>query len=777
MSVNLSPLGGAGAQFFSNNGVPLAGGLLYTYLAGTSTPATTYTSSNGITPLANPIILDSAGRVPTGEIWLTDGINYKFVLKDATDVLIATWDNLSGINSNFISYTAQEETVTATAGQTVFDLALDYVPGVNNLAVFVNGSKQIVGTNYTETDSDTVTFLTGLNVGDLVQFSTATPVAPNATSAANVSYTQGSAGSVATNVQTKLRETVSVKDFGAVGDGLADDTAAIQAALTAGAGKSVFVPAGVYLITSTLQISEGTEFYGVGESSRIKTVLNIVMMTNVTGDVYNFIFRDLAFDNQFPVSTVVYSTLSATTTSGSPTVAVASLANLKKSMRVSGTNIPAGAVIRYVSRLGGTDITLGNAIGTALVNATGSGATTLTLSYRQGQTNFHIYLKNSLRAQFYNVVFNTAFDDTDYSPNNHAGIWLDRDAGASYFVASIESCFFNKGQILCGISDSNIKNSIVWGNPFDYAVMLAAPGITVEGCNLSAGVNGALVTTATIAEPSGGSNHTIVGNNIDGGGIWYTGYGVQMIKPVNVTLTGNRINIAQKSGVYMTDAVNCAITGNGFLKNNEDDALFSDIESVGISFGSNRNTITGNSFFNVARTNAGYAIREVNAGFAPTSNTYSSNSVSANYLSPSFLVIDPYATENNTNVGSVTNGVTTFTPTFVNLTLGNGVATGWYKRHGNQITVYGKLTLGSTTVITGQIGLTVPLPATQNSLGSAIAVDSSPNVIWSSTSRITSTSSFVFVCSNTGVGTFWNATVPFTWASGDDIELQITYCV
>jgi hypothetical protein len=257
MSVNLSPLGGAGAQFFSNNGVPLAGGLLYTYLAGTSTPATTYTSSNGITALANPIVLDSAGRVPTGEIWLTDGINYKFALKDATDVLIATWDNLSGINSNFISYTSQQQTITATAGQTVFDLTLDYVAGANNLAVYVNGSKQIVTVNYLETDSNTVTFLTGLNVGDLVQFSTATPVAPNATTAANVAYTPAGAGAVVTTVQTKLRETVSVKDYGAVGNGIANDTAAIQAAVNA--GNYVLFPLGTYNISTPIALHSGSQ--------------------------------------------------------------------------------------------------------------------------------------------------------------------------------------------------------------------------------------------------------------------------------------------------------------------------------------------------------------------------------------------------------------------------------------------------------------------------------------------------------------------------------------
>jgi hypothetical protein len=180
MSVNLSPLGGAGAQFFTNDGVPLTGGLLYTYSAGTSTPATTYTSSSGATALANPIILDAAGRVPTGEIWLTDGISYKFVLKDSTGVLIATWDNLVGINTNFIPYAQQKQIFTATAGQTVITLTtIEYVVGVNNIAVYVNGSKQIVGVNYTETSSTVITFLTGLNVGDVVECTTSVSTTTN----------------------------------------------------------------------------------------------------------------------------------------------------------------------------------------------------------------------------------------------------------------------------------------------------------------------------------------------------------------------------------------------------------------------------------------------------------------------------------------------------------------------------------------------------------------------------------------------------------------------
>ena len=174
MAVNLSPVGGVAAQFFDNSGQVLTGGLLYTYLAGTTTPAVTYTTNSGLIAQPNPIVLNAAGRVPdSGEIWLTDSVLYKFVLKDSTSVQIATWDNISGINSNFIVYGTQTQTITATQAQTVFTLTtVTYTPASNSLIVYVNGSKQILATNYTETSSTSVTFVSGLNVGDLVQFTT-----------------------------------------------------------------------------------------------------------------------------------------------------------------------------------------------------------------------------------------------------------------------------------------------------------------------------------------------------------------------------------------------------------------------------------------------------------------------------------------------------------------------------------------------------------------------------------------------------------------------------
>jgi len=79
--VNFSPFAGAGAQFFDNNGIPLAGGLLYSYASGTTTPQATYTTPAADVANANPIVLDAAGRT-TNEIWLSNGYAYKFVLKN-----------------------------------------------------------------------------------------------------------------------------------------------------------------------------------------------------------------------------------------------------------------------------------------------------------------------------------------------------------------------------------------------------------------------------------------------------------------------------------------------------------------------------------------------------------------------------------------------------------------------------------------------------------------------------------------------------------------------
>ena len=133
MSVNLSAFGGVGWQFFDNNGAPLAGGLIYTYEAGTTTPQATYTTSAGTVAHTNPIVLNSAGRVPGGEIWLLIA-SYKFVLQTSAAVLIATYDNItSGSIPAIANFTGNGTTVSFSLGSAVSE---------NSTNVYINGVYQ-----------------------------------------------------------------------------------------------------------------------------------------------------------------------------------------------------------------------------------------------------------------------------------------------------------------------------------------------------------------------------------------------------------------------------------------------------------------------------------------------------------------------------------------------------------------------------------------------------------------------------------------------------------
>lgn len=86
------------SYFTDANGVPLAGGLIYTYAAGTTTPQNSYTDSTGGTPAANPVVLDSAGKAT---IWLSG--SYKIVVKDSLGNAISTTDNITTASSAITS--------------------------------------------------------------------------------------------------------------------------------------------------------------------------------------------------------------------------------------------------------------------------------------------------------------------------------------------------------------------------------------------------------------------------------------------------------------------------------------------------------------------------------------------------------------------------------------------------------------------------------------------------------------------------------------------------
>jgi len=116
----LSPVGNDAN--FTVSGVPATGYKLFTYLAGTTTKQTTYQDNAAATPNANPILLSSQGYPASGgnvvEIWLSQGVTYKFVLAPSTDTdpptsPVWTRDNISGENDP-TNITAANEWIQGT---------------------------------------------------------------------------------------------------------------------------------------------------------------------------------------------------------------------------------------------------------------------------------------------------------------------------------------------------------------------------------------------------------------------------------------------------------------------------------------------------------------------------------------------------------------------------------------------------------------------------------------------------------------------------------------
>jgi hypothetical protein len=129
----------------------------------------------------------------------------------------------------------------------------------------------------------TTTGSLGISTGGIIDTMVS---ATAAIQSSKLSFTQSGTGAVARTIDSIFKEYISVKDYGAVGDGVTDDTTAIQAAFTYASGKQIgiYVPGGRYLVTSalTLNVTGSTSNAIWGDGNGVS-----VIMLNTGGNGIN----------------------------------------------------------------------------------------------------------------------------------------------------------------------------------------------------------------------------------------------------------------------------------------------------------------------------------------------------------------------------------------------------------------------------------------------------------------------------------------------------------
>jgi len=609
----------------------------------------------------------------------------------------------------------EEQVFTATQGQTVFTLTnFDYAPGTNNLAVFVNGSKQVYGTNYSETSVNTVTFNSGLNAGDIVEFLVGISVASGTLYANEINYNEGGVGAVTTTVQSKLQETISVLDFGAVGNGIADDTAAFQAALNAGAGNTVNVPAGNYLITSTLTMLANTTLQGSSSAFGLESVL--ITPTDII-------------------------TLTATTTAPNTGVPIYGLT--VKNLRFSNTlPVVAGA----------------------------------------GMTNVQLKFIEPALAQIQNCTFVSKLLDTDYNINNAGGIWLTNGTAGGAWLNRVEDCGI-QGHVIFDVTDSIITTSYVYGLNGSFGIKFNGSNNTVSDCW---DLNGSRLYGSVWLNNV--TNCRVINNFFD-----VEGFGVYSNQGYGNIITGNSANGTAYAPIQLNDPLNFSVVGNTFTNCGTLDlgASSSDICVNGVTLVPQHNSFVGNTHTkNNTRTNQSFAIIEQNLGYAPISNTYVGNSItssSTQYYTPAIgrtttTGITSSKLVANTGKGTDTEYTSTFTPTWTssitNPVLGNGTLSGWVTRSNNLINVNIKLVAGTTTTFGSGIWY-FSMPAANagsDTLGTVLGIHAGAfyTAVVQVLAGASATNVIVYNADSAGS---WGSAIPVTWASGDTIDISITYMV
>jgi hypothetical protein len=276
-------------QFLNNAGQPNVGGSLLTQVGGVNYP--TYQDPAGMTPLPNPIPLNSRGEISnssgvSSQLYLLTGVTYTGTLFDQFNNQIWIGD-LSALSPVAVGTLTDEKSTNGSIG---FTAGVDFTAGTSttltlsqnygsssNLWVAFDAGEQ-GGDTFTlgGVNNETLTFNAPIPLGTLKVYvkggTTFTLGTPSTGTVTDLSVSPGSA------LYQRINGVINVKDpaYGALGNGVANDTVAINKAFQAAfaAGHPVFFPSGTYMVSDTTSagyalLNPGVSMYGDGHNNTI----------------------------------------------------------------------------------------------------------------------------------------------------------------------------------------------------------------------------------------------------------------------------------------------------------------------------------------------------------------------------------------------------------------------------------------------------------------------------------------------------------------------------
>jgi hypothetical protein len=288
--------------FTDKNGDPLDNGYLYFGEVNKNpetNPIQVYYDSAFTQPAAQPLRTSNGYVMRNGSPALIyAGSQFSVTVRDKNNALVIYSPVGYGIDPGSVTGTVVYDDFIGDGATVNFTLSAS--PSTKNATnVYIDGVYQSKD-NY-DVSGSTLTFSTAPPLNSAIEVVTQESSIIGGASSQQITYNQGGAGSVTRTVQSRLRDFVSVKDFGAVGDGVTDDTAAIQAALTAASGGTVYFPSGTYYITSGLTLTNATKFAGEnyhwpGSGHSIIRGADNITFFDLSAEVQGVIFDGIGFE-------------------------------------------------------------------------------------------------------------------------------------------------------------------------------------------------------------------------------------------------------------------------------------------------------------------------------------------------------------------------------------------------------------------------------------------------------------------------------------------------